>query len=117
MKPIHEVLASLGIPVCHPPYTGTASTFATYTLVNNAYNDWASGKAISEETVFSLELFTKGAYEATASSIKTLLRAEGYVVETGPETYESDTKYRHISFDVRGWDGLGIYEPEPVTTE
>lgn len=48
MKPIHQVLAPLGIPVCHPPYTGTASEFITYTLINNAYNDWSSGEAFSE---------------------------------------------------------------------
>lgn len=109
MKAIHTALASLNIPVCHPPYAGTASAFVTYTLINNAHNNWASGAAWEDETVYSVDLFIKGAYESTADSIKSLLRGEGYVVSEGPELYENDTKYRHISFDVRGRDGVGMY--------
>lgn len=112
MKPIYEALASLNIPVCHPPYTGTASQFIVFTLINNAYNNWASGAAIEEETVYSVDLFTKGAYESIADQIKFLLRAEGYVVSEGPEIYEADTKYYHVSFDVTCRDGLGIYAEE-----
>ena len=51
MKAIHKVLAPLYIPVCHPPYDGDARQFITFTLINNAYNDWASGNAFEEETV------------------------------------------------------------------
>ena len=109
MRPIHQVLAPLYMPVCHPPYTGTASKFITFTLINNAYNDWASGAAFEEETVWSVDLFTKDPYEALAVQIKDLLRAEGYVVQEGPELYESDTKYHHISFDVTGREDIGMY--------
>ena len=107
MKPIHQVLAPLGIPVCHPPYTGTSPEFITFTLINNSYNDWSSGEAFSEETVYSVDLFTKLAYEDLADQIKTLLRAEKYVVQTGPEFYEADTKYHHLNFEARGWDDTG----------
>lgn len=110
MKAIHKVLAPLYIPVCHPPYDGDARQFITFTLINNAYNDWASGNAFEEETVYSVDLFAKDAYEDLAKQIKALLRAEGYVVQEGPETYEPDTKYHHVSFDVTCWDGVGIYE-------
>lgn len=116
MKAIHEVLAPLDLPVCHPPYTGAERQFITYTLINNAYNDWASGAAFEEETVYSVDLFTKDAYEDLAKQIKALLRAEGYVVTEGPELYESDSRaaggvspYRHIVFDVTCWDGVGLY--------
>ena len=109
MKAIHEVLAPLDLPVCHPPYTGDARQFITYYLINNAYNDWASGAAFEEETVYSVDLFTKDEYEHLANQIKALLRAEKYVVAEGPETYEEDTKYHHVSFDVTCWDGVGLY--------
>ena len=65
--------------------------------------------SIEEETVWSVDLFTKDPYEALAVQIKDLLRAEGYVVQEGPELYESDTKYHHISFDVTGREDIGMY--------
>lgn len=109
MKPIHQVLAPLYLPVCHPPYTGDSRQFITFSLINNAYDNWASGAAIEEETVYSVDLFTKDAYEDLAEQVKALLRGEGYVVQEGPEFYEPDTKYHHISFDVTCWDGVGLY--------
>ncbi|MBQ6536982.1 MAG: hypothetical protein IJI40_09435 [Firmicutes bacterium] len=107
MRAIDIVLAPLGIPVCHPPYMGALPQYIVFTLINNAYSDWASGAAIEEETVYSVDLFTKSAYESLAKQVKTLLRVDGYVVSEGPETFEEDTKYHHVNFDVRGWDGVG----------
>lgn len=109
MRPIHQVLAPLGLPVCHPPYAGNAPQFIVFTLINNAYNDWASGQAFEEETVYSVDFFTKLPYEEVASQIKALLRAEGYVVAEGPEIYEADTRYHHVSFDVTCWDNVNAY--------
>lgn len=109
MKPIHEVLAPMNMPVCHPPYTGAESEFVTYTLINNAYDNWASGSAVQEQTVYAVDLFTMDEYEDLAEQIKALLRGEGYVVQEGPEFYEPDTKYHHISFDVTCYDGVNMY--------
>ena len=112
MQEITQVLAPLKIPVSHPPYNGKATQYVVYTLINNAYSNWASGRAFQEETVYSVDLFSKANYKALAASIKQLLRAAGYVVTEGPEVYESDTQFYHVTFDVTGWDLVGAYAPE-----
>lgn len=106
MRELTKVLAPLGIPVTHPPYTGAGTQYVLYTLIHNGYSNWASGQAIEEETVFSVDLFTRDNYKELAESIKSLLRSAGYVVSEGPETYEVDRQFYHVNFDVRIWDAV-----------
>ena len=67
MQDIQTALAPLGLPVSHPPYLGTATAYVTYYLINHGHSNWASGKAIQDETVWSVDLFSRSNYRATAA--------------------------------------------------
>lgn len=114
MQDIQTVLAALELPVSHPPYLGTATEYITYYLIDHGHNNWASGEAIEDVTVWSVDLYTQGNYQTTAAQILSGLRAAGYVVRKGPEMWEDDTRFYHVNFDVRGWTTAPAYAEEDL---
>ena len=106
MLDIVTALSSSGLPVSHPPYLGDAEQYVTFYLLDHGHSNWASGGAVEDVTVYSVDLFSRGDDLSTSNQLLTLLRAAGYVVREGPEFYESDTGLYHLNFDVRGWTDL-----------
>ena len=94
---IPEALHPIGLSPVHPPYMGSEETFVTYAMLNEDGVVFADGDEQAGEVLYSVDVFTKTAWESTVSSIKAALKSAGYKVQnTGPEIYETDTKLYHI---------------------
>ena len=94
---ISKALEPMGIPVCHPPYSGSEDTFVTYQLMGQMGTVFAEGQEAETGVTFSVDLYTTGEYEQLVQEIKNLTAAAGYICVVDQEMYESDTKRRHIA--------------------
>lgn len=94
---ISKALEPLGIPVTHPPYSGSAETFVTYQLMGQVGAVFAESQEAETGMTFSVDLYTKGEYEQLVKDIKTLSAAAGYICTVDQEIYEIDTGRRHIA--------------------
>lgn len=93
---IETALAGIGIPVSEVPYTGTSGTYITFHLVLESGEIYADGDEQTGERLIAVDLFTPTDWETKAATIKTALKAAGYVIQSsGPEMYETDVKLHH----------------------
>ena len=97
---INKALEPLGIPVCHPPYSGAARTFLTYQYMGQAGNFYAESREAETGASFALDLFTDGEYMQLIRDIKALAEAANYTCVVDQEMYEQDTGLRHIAMTV-----------------
>ena len=110
MIEIPDALSALGVSVERQPYTGSANQYVLFNLTHHGHSDWASGKAIQDEWIYAVHLFSRGNFKALAKLLLKLLREAGWTVTEGPELYEEDTQYHHLVFDARCWEDI---EEEP----
>ena len=94
---IDVIFAPLGIPVCHPPYSGAARTFLTYQYMGQTGNFYAESREAETGASFALDLFTDGEYMQLIRDIKALAEAANYTCVIDQEMYEQDTGLRHIA--------------------
>lgn len=95
---ITDALAPLGLPVCHPPYSGGARKFVTYQSMGQTGTIYAEGEEAETASSFAVDLYTDGGAsenDALIKRIKALLREAGYICTVGPEIREKDTGLRH----------------------
>lgn len=94
---IDIVFAPLGIPVCHPPYSGAARTFLTYQFMGQAGTFYAESVEAETGASFAIDLFTDGEYMQLVRDIKALAATANYTCVVDQEIYEQDTGLRHIA--------------------
>lgn len=94
---IDIIFAPLGIPVCHPPYSGAARTFFTYQFMGQAGMLYAESREAETGASFALDLFTDGEYMQLIRDIKALAEAANYTCVVDQEVFEQNTGLRHIA--------------------
>lgn len=95
---ISKVLEPLGIPVTHPPYSGSAETFVTYQLVGQVGVLYAEGQEKETGVMYSVDFYTeKTPFTSDILEIKRLLSAAGWNSTINAEIYEKETGKHHIA--------------------
>lgn len=94
---INKALAPLGIPVCHPPYSGGERTYVTYQLMGQSGTFYAESQEAETGMGYSVDLYTEGDYVAVIHDIKAALEDAGYSCVVDQEIYEQNTGLRHIA--------------------
>lgn len=94
---ISKALSALGIPVCHPPYSGGEHTFVTYQLMGQSGTMYAESREAETGMGYSVDLYTDGEYVTLIHSIKSALEDAGYSCVVDQEIYEQNTGLRHIA--------------------
>lgn len=108
---INKVLAPLGIPVCHPPYSGAAETYITYQFIGQRSTVYAEGKEAETGTAFSVDLYTSASKTDIGSIInntKKLLQSAGYICTVDMETVETKTQSRHYALTAIKEDAIYV---------
>jgi hypothetical protein len=94
---LEATLAATGLPVSSAPYTGTATSYITYNMVNEDDTAFADAEAVAGERMYSVDYFTKSAWRSAIDTIKAAIKSAGYHIQSvGPEIFETDTKLFHI---------------------
>lgn len=93
---IYEALASLNIPVQHPPYRGDAQTYVTYTLLGQDTTLYADGAEQETSLIYAVNVYAKGNYISTMSAVKAALENAGYIVVVDAEYYEEEVELQHV---------------------
>lgn len=108
---ISKVLEPLGIPVCHPPYSGSEDTFVTYQLMGQMGTVFAEGQEAETGVAFSVDLYTTSGSMETQEilqTIKMLLNGAAYICTVDMETFEKDTKRRHYALTATREDAVYV---------
>ena len=77
--------------------------FFTY---SDQFGDWASGKAIREDIIGQVSLFSKLDWKELAEQAVALLRDAGFYAALGQEFYEEETGYYHQIIDIEWHEAL-----------
>ena len=108
---INKALEPIGIPVCHPPYSGSEDTFVTYKFIGHRSAIYAEGQETETGVAFSVDLYTNRSGVDTQEilkNIKTLLNGTGYICTVDMETFEKDTKILHYSLTATREDAVYV---------
>lgn len=108
---INKALEPMGIPVCHPPYSGSEDTFVTYQFIGQRSAIYAEGQETETGVAFSVDLYTNRSGVDTQEilqKIKTLLNGTGYICTVDMETFEKDTKRRHYALTATREDAVYV---------
>lgn len=93
---IETALSSLDIPVKANVYTGKSTEYITFNYADERPVVYADGTDILDETIVQVHLFTKNNPQSKKKSIRKLLRAAGFSIQSTAELYENDTGYNHV---------------------
>lgn len=93
---IAQALLPTGLPCCHPPYTGDADAYVTYSLLGQTGMLYAEGSEAETAVSYVVNLYTSAPYVALLRQVKAALEAAGYIVTVETEYYEDAIKKRHI---------------------
>lgn len=96
---ISKALEPMGIPVCHPPYSGSDDTYVTYQFTGQRSAIYAEGEEAETGASFSVDLYisTEQNAQAMLIQIKKLLSDAGYICTVDMETTEKETRRRHYA--------------------
>lgn len=97
---IISALASLSIPVVADAYSGTATEYITFNYSDERPVNYADDEDINESATIQVHYFTKTNPLVKKETIKTLLKAAGFVYINTENLYETDTEFRHIIVSV-----------------
>lgn len=95
---IAEALATLSVPVTHPPFMGETDEYITYQMASQQGILYADGAEAETGVSYVVDYYTKNPpFSAMIKDIKRLLAAADWTCEVAVETYEEDTGFYHIS--------------------
>lgn len=95
---MNAALATLGVPAVRLQYDGKADAFITYQCVISQETAFSDDGNEAEESLFRLDLFSRGDFVSLLRRTKQALKYAGfYGVTADGETYESDTMLYHVS--------------------
>lgn len=98
---LRNVLSDTGLPVCRPPYEGSAAQYLTYQLILQTQTEHCDDDNESHQAMWSIDLYSRGSWLALIGDIESLTKAAGfYGFRAGPELYEKDTRLYHIPMDI-----------------
>lgn len=102
---IHETLlhtlGGLAPAVGRAPLSKRPDTYIAWTLIRSAPRT-ASNRWLRAEHLVQIDLYSTAPLDELLTLTLHRLRKAGIqVADWGPETYETDTRYRHIPIDVR----------------
>lgn len=98
---MRQALTGLAPTVGRTPLAERPDTYIAWTLIRSAPRT-ASNRWFRAEHLIQIDLYSKGALDELLTLTLHRLRKAGIqVVDWGPETFETDTRYRHIPIDVR----------------
>lgn len=95
MSKVVEVLGEIGVPVNRLVYRGDKPQYITYFLYNEKYTLYADDEELNLRESVQVDIFSKVDYEKLVKEVKTLMKAAGYRLNSGWETYETDTGLHH----------------------
>jgi len=103
-------LKPLGYPIRHLTWRSIdgakPDTYFVFFFYSDAEGDWASGKAIREDVVGQVSLFSKGNYKTLADNAVAALKSAGFYASQGQEFYEEETGYYHQIIDIAWYEDL-----------
>jgi hypothetical protein len=91
-----NALTSLNLPVHANVYNGTADEYITFNYADERPALRADDTDILDETTIQVHYFTRGNPQTNKKTIRRLLRAAGFTIQSTQEFYESDTGYFHV---------------------
>lgn len=91
-----NALSSLSLPVSANVYNGTAEEYVTFNYADERPALRADDEDILDETTIQVHYFTRTDPSTNKKSIRRLLRAAGFTIQSTQELYESDTEYFHV---------------------
>lgn len=98
---MRQALTGLAEAVGRTPLSERPDTYIAWTLIRSAPRT-ASNRWFRAEHLVQIDLYSNRALDELLTLTLHRLRKAGIqVVDWGPETYETDTRYRHIPIDVR----------------
>ena len=94
-KLIIDTLKSLGVPVSFQVYSGTATTYITFSKYLENVESYADNKETSISNYIQVNVFSTGDYTALVNSVLDALKTAGFRRTYVTEIYENDTKLYH----------------------
>lgn len=91
-----NALASLSLPVHANVYNGEAEEYVTFNYADERPALRADDTDILDETTIQVHYFTRTDPSTNKKTIRRLLRAAGFTIQSTQELYESDTGYFHV---------------------
>ena len=78
------------------------STYVTFSTYLDQDETFADDSPIGGNSYGTVDIFCKmlGNYKGLVDSVKSRLRVVGFNTSTGPERYEKDTGFYHVSLDI-----------------
>lgn len=99
---VNTTLEELGYPVARLFYGGEADTFITFQIVSCRGVDAADDANTREETIYRVNIYSKGDYTSLLESTMAALKAAGFRgITVDSETYEKDTEYYHVPIQIK----------------
>lgn len=94
---IYEALELVGVPVCHPPYTGDAHTYITYQLLGQDGVLYAEGKEQETAVTYAVNIFAEKFTAGIIGLTKFALETAGYIATVETETYDGTAGTTQVS--------------------
>ena len=99
---LNTTLEGLGYPVARLFYSGEADTFITFQIVSCRGVDAADDANTREETIYRVNIYSKGDYTSLLEGSMAALKAAGFRgITVDSETYEKDTEYYHVPIQIK----------------
>ena len=87
------------VPVDFLTHEGRTDAHITYYTYSDQDMVFGDDEPELGETSGTLDIFCRGDFKPLLSACKSRLRAAGFSTETGPEQYEDDTGWNHVSLN------------------
>ena len=101
-RAIVAALNTIGLPYERLRFGRTADTYIVYSLLNHQEREFSDDEAEAEETLYSIDLFSKGNHVELIRKVKSALKEAGFFdISIEAEIYENDTGYYHVPFEAR----------------
>ena len=94
-KQIIDALKNLSVPVSFQTYSGTATTYITFSKYLENVESYADNKETSISNYIQVNVFSKGDYTTLVDSALDALKTVGFRRTYVTELYENDTKLYH----------------------
>lgn len=82
------------------PHAGDDDVYVTYYTYLDQPESFSDDSPEYGVTYGTVDIFCRGNFKSLLADVKARLRGAGFSVTIGPELYESDTKYNHVSIDI-----------------
>ena len=94
-KQIIDALKNLSVPVSFQTYSGSATTYITFSKYLENVESHADNKETSISSYIQVNVFSKGDYTTLVNSVLDALKQAEFRRTYVTEMYESDTKIFH----------------------